>query len=76
VRTVLSSRSGADTHRYVNTANLLTGDKLDVVEDVVRGRRKHNEHASKVAVRPPIPLAGFAFDASKLDAETRRDFNP
>jgi len=76
VRTVLASRSGADTHRYVNTANLLTGDKLDVVEDVVRGRRKRNEHSSKVAVRPPIPLAGFAFDASKLDAETRRDFNP
>ena len=76
VRTVLASRSGADSHRYVNTANLLTGDKLDVVEDVVRGRRKRAEHASKVAVRPPIAFAGFAFDAGKLDAETRRDFNP
>jgi len=76
VRTVLASRSGNDSHRYVNTANLVTGDKLDVVEDVVRGRRKHAEHASKVAVRPPIPLAGFGFDAGKLDAETRRDFTP
>ncbi|MBW8778102.1 MAG: hypothetical protein JF585_02650 [Burkholderiales bacterium] len=76
VRTVLASRSGADSHRYVNTANLLTGDKLDVVEDVVRGHRKRAEHSSKVAVRAPLPLAGFAFDASKLDAETRRDFTP
>ena len=76
VRTVLASRGADSSRRYVNTANLLTGDKLDVVEDVVRGRRKRAEHASKVAVRPPIALAGFAFDASKLDAETRRDFNP
>jgi hypothetical protein len=76
VRTVLASRSGADSHRYVNTANLLTGDKLDVVEDVVRGHRKRAEHSSKVALRPPIALAGFAFDASKLDAETKRDFTP
>jgi len=76
VRTVLASRSGADSHRYVNTANLLTGDKLDVVEDVVRGHRKRAEHSSKVAVRAPLPLAGFAFDASRLDAETRRDFTP
>ena len=76
VRTVLASRSGADSHRYVNTANLLTGDKLDVVEDVVRGHRRRAEHSSKVAVRAPLPLAGFAFDASRLDAETRRDFTP
>jgi len=76
VRTVLASRSGADSHRYVNTANLLTGDKLDVVEDVVRGHRKRAERASKIAVRAPMPLAGFAFDAGKLDAETRRDFTP
>jgi hypothetical protein len=76
VRTVLSSRNGSDSHRYVNTANLLTGDKLDVVEDVVHGRRKRAEHSSKVALRPAIPLAGFTFDASRFDAETRRDFNP
>lgn len=76
VRTVLSSRSGSDSHRYVNTANLATGDKLDVVEDVVHGRRKRAEHASKLPVRPPIPFAGFAFDAGKLDAETRHDFTP
>lgn len=76
VRTVLASRSGADSHRYVNTANLLTGDKLDVVEDVVRGHRRRAEHASRIAVRPPLLLAGFAFDAGKLDAETRRDFTP
>ena len=77
VRTVLASHDGSgDSHRYVNTANLVTGDKLDVVEDVVHGHRHRVEHASKVALRPPIALAGFAFDPSKLDAETRRDFNP
>ena len=76
VRTVLADRSGADSHRYVNTANLLTGDKLDVVEDVARGHRTRVERASKVALRPPIALAGFAFDPARLDAETRRDFTP
>ena len=60
----------------LNTANLVTGDKLDVVEDVAHGHRNRVERASKVAVRPPILLAGFAFDPGKLDAETRRDFTP
>ncbi len=76
VRTVQATHAGADSHRYVNTANLLTGDKLDVVEDVARGRRNRVERASKIAVRPPILLAGFGFDPGKLDAETRRDFTP
>ena len=76
VRTVLAERSGADNHRYVNTANLLTGDKLDVVEDIAHGHRNRAERASKVTLRPPIALAGFAFDPGRLDAETRRDFAP
>ena len=77
VRTVLASRSSdGDSHRYVNTANLVTGDKLDVIEDVAHGHRTRVERASKVALRPPIALAGFAFDPARLDAETRRDFNP
>ena len=77
VRTVLASHDGSgDSHRYVNTANLVTGDKLDVIEDVVHGRRTRVERASTVAVRPPILLAGFTFDPAKLDAETRRDFTP
>ncbi len=76
VRTVNTTRSGGDSHRYVNTANLVTGDKLDVIEDVSHGHRNRVERASKVAVRPLILLAGFAFDAGKLDAETRRDFTP
>jgi len=77
LRTVLASRDArGDSPRYVNTANLVTGDKLEVVEDVVQGRRNRVERASKVALRPPILLAGFAFDPAKLDAETRRDFNP
>jgi len=77
VRTVHASRtSGGDSHRYVNTANLVTGDKLDVVEDVARGHRNRVERASKVTLRPPILLAGFAFDPGQLDAETRRDFTP
>ncbi len=77
VRTVLASRDASgDSHRYVNTANLLTGDKLDVVEEVAHGHRKRVERASKVAPRPALPLAGFGFDPARLDAETRRDFNP
>ena len=77
VRTVLASHSGnGDSHRYVNTANLVTGDKLDVIEDVAHGHRNRVERASKVPVRPALLLAGFAFDPGKLDAETRRDFTP
>ena len=77
VRTVQASHGDSgDSHRYVNTANLVTGDKLDVIEDVVHGRRNRVERASKIAVRPPIALAGFVFDPAKLDAETRRDFTP
>ncbi len=77
VRTVLASRSGSgDSHRYVNTANLVTGDKLDVIEDVVHGHRNRVEHASRVPLRPAIALAGFTFDPGRLDAETRRDFTP
>jgi hypothetical protein len=75
LRTVLATRSGnGDSHRYVNTANLATGDKLDVIEDVARGRRTRTEHATRVPLRAAIALAGFAFDPMKLDAETRRDF--
>ena len=77
VRTVLATQdSSGDSHRYVNTANLVTGDKLDVIEDVVHGHRNRVERASKIALRPPILLAGFAFDQARLDAETRRDFAP
>ena len=76
VRTVLAERSGGDSHRYVNTANLATGDKMDVIEDVTHGHRNRVERASKFTPRPPIVLAGFVFDPGKLDAETRRDFTP
>ena len=76
VRTVQATRADGDSHRYVNTANLVTGDKLDVVEDITHGHRNRVERASKVALRPPILLAGFTFDPGKLDAETRRDFTP
>ena len=76
VRTVLAERSGADSHRYVNTANLATGDKVDVIEDVTHGHRNRVERASKFTPRPPIVLAGFVFDPGRLDAETRRDFTP
>jgi hypothetical protein len=73
--TVTRSRSG-DSRRYVNTANLATGDKLDVIEDVVQGNRTRVKRASQVPLRPPIPFASFAFDTAKLDAETRQDFVP
>jgi hypothetical protein len=77
VRTVLSRRTdGGDSHRDVSTANLLTGDKLDVSEDVVRGRRQRVERASRIALRPTILLAGFAFDPGLLDAETRHGVPP
>lgn len=77
VRTVLATRgAGGDARRYVNTTNLVTGDKLDMIEDVEHGRRRRVERASNVPLRPPLRLTGFTFDTAKLDAETRRDFKP
>jgi hypothetical protein len=74
VRSVSVTRAGnGDVHRSVTTANLLTGDKLDVTEDLVRGSRQRARHAGHVPLRPAIAFAGFGFDPSRLDAETRRD---
>lgn len=74
VRTVTVDRSAnGDVHRAITTANLATGDKLDVSEDIVQGTRKRAQRAGHVPLRPPIALAGFAFDPRTLDAETRRE---
>ena len=66
--------STGDTRRYVNSANLLTGDKLDVVADIVAGRSRRAERRTHVPQHAPVLLNSFTFDPGALPAETTRDF--
>lgn len=63
------------TRRYVNSTNLLNGDKIDGITDVVDGHPVHLEQKSRVQLRPPVLLASFGFDPAALRPETRRDFS-
>ena len=74
VRSVMATRrADGDSRRYVSTANLATGDKLDVVDEVVHGRLNRTEHASHAPVRPALGFAGFVFDPARLDAQAQRE---
>jgi hypothetical protein len=74
VRTETAIRSSdGDDRRYVNSANLLTGDRIDVVDAVVHGRKNRSEQKTRLPIRPPITLAAFAFDPGALTEETRQD---
>ncbi len=74
VRTETAIRSAdGDDRRYVNSANLLTGDRTDVVDAIVRGRRNRTEQKTRLPIRPPIALAAFAFDPSALPEETHQE---
>ncbi|MEP6505507.1 MAG: hypothetical protein ABJD97_19385 [Betaproteobacteria bacterium] len=74
VRTETAIRSAnGDDRRYVNSANLLTGDRIDVVDGIVRGRKSRSEQKTRLPIRPPITLAAFAFDTNTLVEETRQD---
>jgi hypothetical protein len=70
----VSHTAGGDTLRYVNSANLLTGDKLDVIANIVGGKSQRAERRSKVPVHAAVLLNSFTFDPNALPAETRRDF--
>ena len=74
VRTETSIRSAnGDDRRYVNSANLLTGDRVDIVDGIVRGRKSRSEQKTRLPVRPPIALAAFSFDPATLAEETKQD---
>jgi len=76
VRDEASVRSAdGDRHRKVSSTNLLSGERVDVSDDVVRGRRSRGEQKAHVSLRAPIALADFGFDPAVL-AETPADARP
>jgi hypothetical protein len=66
--------SSGDTRRYVNSANLLTGEKVDVIADIVGGKSQRADQHSHIPVHAPVLLNSFTFDPASLPAETKRDF--
>jgi hypothetical protein len=80
VRDEASVRSvDGDKRRKVSSTNLLSGERVDVSDDVVHGRKSRSEQKARVALRAPIVLASFAFDPTVLDdtpADVSRDARP
>ncbi len=71
--TVTHTASG-DTLRYVNSANLITGDKLDVIANIINGKSRRAERHTKIPLHAPVLLNSFTFDPGALPGETKRDF--
>ena len=67
VRNEASLRSGdGDKRRKISNTNLLSGERVDVSDDVVRGRKSRSEQKARLPVRPPIALEAFGFDPAVL----------
>ena len=64
--TVRGGDDGAARRSTVASTNLINGDRIEVTDGVVNGRRRRNEQKSRLQVRAPVLLADFAFDASAL----------
>jgi len=63
VRTETTQRVAENANRRtVASTNLINGERVEMVEDVVNGRRSHNEQKSRLAPGAPVPLSDFAFD--------------
>ena len=81
VRDEASVRStDGEQRRKVSRTNLTNGERVDVSDDVVRGRRSRSEQKARLPVRSPIALAAFGFDPAVLaedaGAELARDAKP
>jgi hypothetical protein len=74
MRTETSVRSAdGDGRHTVASTNLLSGERVDVVDDVVHGRRTRNEQKSRLPMTAPVTLQDFAFDPATLAEEPRAD---
>ena len=73
VRNEALVRSVDGDRRKVSNTNLLSGERVDVSDDVVRGRKSRSEQKLRVAVRSPIALAAFGFDPAALDDDTHSE---
>jgi len=70
--TSVRSADGDGRHTVAST-NLLTGERVDVVDDVVHGRKTRNEQKSRQPVTAPVTLQDFAFDLAALAEEPRAE---
>ncbi|MGN6527444.1 MAG: hypothetical protein ACTHL8_13740 [Burkholderiaceae bacterium] len=68
------AESSADAlpHAYATSANLLTGRKMDELDDELDGQPRHRELLSSIPLRAPIPFDQFSLSAAGLEPETRR----
>jgi hypothetical protein len=74
VRTETSIRTAdGDGRRTVASTNLLSGDRVDVVDDIVHGRKTRSEQKIRLPVREPIGLQSFAFDPAAFAEAPRAE---
>jgi hypothetical protein len=59
-------------HAYATSANLLTGRKMDELDDVQDGKPRHRELLGSIPLRAPIAFDQFSLSAAGLEPETRR----
>jgi hypothetical protein len=81
VRDEASVRSAdGDKRRKVSNTNLLSGERIDVSDDVVLGHKSRSEQKARLPVRAPIALEAFGFDTAAFadDAQPKvaRDAKP
>src|SRR5581483_11723278 len=57
---------------YATSANLLTGRKMDELDDELDGKPRHRELLASIPLRAPIPFDQFSLSAAGLEPETRR----
>jgi len=73
--TTVRADDGAGRRSTVASTNLVSGERVEVTDGVVNGRRRRSEQKSRVAPHAPVLLSDFAFDASTLgdDVDPRPD---
>ena len=59
------------SRRTVASTNLVSGERVEVEDAMVNGRRSRREQRSRLAPRAAIVLSDFAFDAAQLDDDVR-----
>ncbi|HEY8972835.1 MAG TPA: hypothetical protein VIN75_01365 [Burkholderiaceae bacterium] len=64
--TTVRGDDGTGRRSTVTSTNLVNGDRVEVTDSLVNGRRRRNEQKSRLQVRAPVLLSDFAFDPSVL----------
>ena len=72
----VAAADAAHAWRGLTSVDLLSGAKHEAMDDRTRGRVRHREAESRVALRQPILFEQFAFDTRGLQAEAAARFEP